>query len=61
MKVDVPLAKNVLALLATIASTFAIDDAIQRKMRGRAAVKAGKRINLVISNEDMNDKIKIIK
>ena len=61
MKVDVPLAKNVLALLATIASTFAIDDAIQRKMRGRGAVKAGKRINLVISNEDMNDKIKIIK
>ena len=61
MKVDVPLAKNVLALLATIASTFAIDDAVQRKTRGRGSVKTGKGINLVISNEDMNDNIRIIK
>ena len=51
MKVAVPLAKNVLALLAIMASAFAIDGTIQRKMRGKGVV----RITLVILNESMDD------
>ena len=47
MKVAVPLAKNVLTPLATLASASAIDPAIQRKIRGRGAIttsrKGGKR------------------
>ena len=41
----------------------AVDDAIQRKMRGRGVIvksRAGKGITLVISNEDMNI-VRIIK
>ena len=37
MKVGVPLAKSILASLVTIASAPAIDDTIQRKIRGRGA------------------------
>ena len=51
MKVAVPLAKNVLALLAIMASASAIDGTIQRKMRGKGVV----RITLVILNESMDD------
>ena len=69
MKVAVPLAKNVLPPLANIASAFAIDGAVQRRMRGRGViatrgagvVRAGKGITFVISNEDMDDIIEIIK
>ena len=46
MKVAVPLAKNVLTPLATMASVSAIDGAIQRKMLGRDVVRAGKVITL---------------
>ena len=61
MKVAVPMAKNVLAPLATMASAFAIDGATQRKMRGQGVRRAGKGITLVISNKGMDDIIKIIK
>ena len=61
MKVAVPLAKNVLAPLATIAPTSATYGAIQRKMGERGVVKAGKGVNLVISNEDLDAIIRIIK
>ena len=42
-------------------STSAIDDAIQRKLCGNSVIREVKRIILVISNEDINDVIKIIK
>ena len=38
MKVTVPLVKNVLAPLATMASGFAIDDVVQRKMHGGGVI-----------------------
>ena len=60
MKVAVPLPKNVLALLAAMASTSAIDGTIQATSRA-GVVRAGKRITLVIMNEDMNDVIRILK
>ena len=40
---------------------FTIDGAVQRKMQGRRLAGAGKGINLVISNDDMGDIIRIIK
>ena len=69
MKVGVPSAKSFLAPLATMASASAIDGAIQRKMRGRGAIttsatgviKARKGITVVISNENMDDIIRILK
>ena len=39
----------------------AIDGATQRNIRGKCIVRAEKGINLVISNEDINGIIKIIK
>ena len=53
MKVAMPLAKNVLALLGLTAAISAIDDSIQKKMRGQG-------VKLVIEQEDMNDIMKII-
>ena len=47
--------------LATLASATAIDGANQRKMYGRGVGKAGKRITLVISNEDMADITRVTK
>ena len=47
--------------LATMASASPIDGAIQRKMNGQRAVRSGKRIILVILNEDMDDVISIVK
>ena len=61
MKVPVPLAKNLLAPLATKVSSSVIDDAIQRKTCGRGVVRAGKRITLVILNYDMDNITRIIK
>ena len=55
MKVGVTLDKYVLAPLATMASAYAIDGAIQRKMHGRAAVRAGKGITLIISSHNIHD------
>ena len=40
---------------------FTIDGTVQRKMQGRSVAAAGKGINLVISNDDMGDIIRIIK
>ena len=58
MKVTVPLTKNVLLPLATMASASAIIGAIQIKMCGRGVIRAGKIIILVISCYDI---IRIIK
>ena len=54
MKVAMPLAKNVLGPLGLTAAMSAIDDGIQKKMRGDG-------IKLMIDNEDMNDIMEIIK
>ena len=54
MKVAVPLAKNILAPLGTIAAASAIDVGIQKKIHGSGAT------NLIISNEEMNDITKIV-
>lgn len=61
IKVAAPLAKNVLAPLATRALAFVTDNAIQRKMHGRGAVRAGKGIALVILDQDLVEIIRIIK
>ena len=50
-----------MAPLATMTSTSAVDDAIQRKLCGNSVIREVKGIILVISNEDINDVIKIIK
>ena len=60
MKVGIPLVKNYSAPLATMAYASAIDGAIQRKIRGKGVLRAGKGITLVIQNEDTDYIIKII-
>ena len=65
VKGGVSLAKNFLAPLATMTSACAVDGAIQRKMRRRGSIatsgvcviKVRKGVTLVISNEDMDDKV----
>ena len=54
MKVAVPLAKNILAPLGITAAASAIDAGIQKKIHGSGTT------TLIISNEEMNDIIKII-
>ena len=54
MKVAIPLAKNVLAPLGITAAALAIDAGIQKKMHGSG------RTTLIISNEEMNDILKIV-
>ena len=44
-----------------MASAFATDGPLQRKMPGGSVARAGKGINLVISNEDIDDIIGILK
>ena len=61
MKVAVPLVIKFLAALATMASASAIDGASQREMYSAGVVKARNGIALAISNEDMNDIIRILK
>ena len=53
MKVAVPLRKNILVPLELTAAMSAIDGAIQKKLHGSGTT------TLVISNEEMNDIIKI--
>ena len=53
MKVAMPLAKNVLALLGLIAAMSAFDGSIQEKIHGLG-------VKLIIEQEDMNDIMKII-
>ena len=55
MKVAMPLAKNVLAPLGLSAAMSAIDGSIKKKMLGSATT------TLIISNDEMNDIIKIVK
>ena len=54
MKVAIHLAKNVLAPLGITAAASAIDVGIQKKIHGSGTT------NLIISNEEMNDIMKII-
>ena len=54
MKVDVSLAKNILALLGITAAASAIDAGIQKKIHGSGTT------TLIISNEEMNDIMKIV-
>ena len=54
MKVAVPLSKNILAPLGVPAAASANDTRIQKKIHGSATT------TLIISNEEMNDIIKII-
>ena len=54
MKVTIPLAKNVLASLGITAAASAIDARIQKKIHGSGAT------TLIISNEEMNDIMKIV-
>ena len=54
MKVTVPLAKNILASLGITAAASAIDAKTQKKMHGSGTT------NLIISNEEMNDIMKIV-
>ena len=53
MKVELPLAKNVLAPLGLTAAMSAIDGSIQKKIHGLG-------IKLIIEEEDMKDIMKII-
>ena len=55
MKVAVPLAKNVLAPLGITAAASAIDAGIQKKK-----IHGSGTSTLIISNEDMNDTLKIV-
>ena len=54
MKVAVPLAKNILASLGITAAASAIDARIQKKIQGSGTT------TLIISNEEMNDIMKIV-
>ena len=54
MKVTVPWAKNILAPLGVTAAASAIDAGIEKKTHGSET------ITLTISNEEMNDIMKII-
>ena len=56
----IPLARNNLSGLVSNLDSNAIKK-FGRKISGRGTVRAGKGFNLFISNEDMNDIIKIIK
>ena len=55
MKVAMPLAKNVLALLGISAAMTAIDGSIKKKMLGSGTT------TLIISNDEMDDILKIVK
>ena len=54
MKVAIPLAKSVLAPLGITAAAPAIDAGIQKKIHGSGTT------TLIISNEEMNDIMKIV-
>ena len=57
MKIEIPLAKNVLAPLRITAAASAIDAGIQMKTNdsGRPSSSASETATLIISNEEMND------
>ena len=55
MKIAIPLAKNVLAPFGITPAASAIDAGIQKKIHGSGTT------TLTISNEEMNDIMKIVK
>ena len=55
VKIAVPLAQNVPATLATMASASVIDGVIQNKMRGKGVVRTRKGITLIVMNEYLDD------
>ena len=59
-KIVIPLARDNLPGLVSNLTSNAINK-FERKISGKGAVRAGKGFTLFISNEDMNDIIKIIK
>ena len=61
MKVAMPLAKNVSAPLGLTAAMSAIDGGIKKKMVGSGATKGVGTTTLIISNDEMNDIVKIVK
>ena len=54
IKVAIPVAKNILALLGITAAALAIDAGTQKKIHGSGTT------TLIISNEEMNDIIKTV-
>ena len=54
MKVAIPLGKNVLAALGITVAASATDAGIQKKIHGSGTT------TLIISNEEMNDVMKIV-
>ena len=58
-----PLARSILIPLGLTAAASATDAVVLKKMFGSGArpLDLGKRVTLIISNEEMNDIIKIIK
>ena len=58
LELAVPSAKDVLPRLATKATSFVLDK-FERKISGEGPVRAGKGFTLFISDEDMDDTIKI--
>ena len=61
MKVAMPLAKNVLAPLGLTAAMSAIDGSIKKKMLGSGETKGAGATTLIISNDEMDDILKIVK
>ena len=61
MKVAMPLAKKVLAPLGISAAMSAIDGSIKKKMFGSGATKGAGTTTLIISNDEMDDILKIVK
>ena len=55
MKIAIPLAKNVLGPLGIMAAASAIDAGIKKK-----TIHGSRNTTLIISNEEMNDIVKII-
>ena len=61
MKVAVRLAKNVFAPLGISVAMSAIDGSIKKKMLASGATKGAGTTTLIISNDEMNDILKIVK
>ena len=60
INIAIPLARDNLPGLVSNLSSNAINE-FERKINGKGAARAGNRFTLFISNEDVNDIIKIIK
>ena len=61
MKVAMPLAKNVLAPLGLTTVMSASDGSIKKKMLGSGATEGAGATTLIISNDEMDDILKIVK